>query len=553
MTSRCPSTAGRQLAEQDAADGVAGQQGRAAGRGPACRPRGAAPGLPGAGHDRRARQHRAAGGLPGRDRLVQQRRRGLAVAGRRRAGRGRRRPQPALAAAGAARRAGRHGPRERSTASSPTSPPPRRASTTPAPSPRCPTTRPRPGRGAASPAPRTCPTTSSRRPARACGCPARSTSRRRTSSGSSPTCPPPPRTARAGCSPTRRAGSSRSPPRDPRTVHLAERLAGDESLDLSLRRQLRDHGRRAAAPPRRPRGAGMTTDARARRPGPSVRTRVTEHLADGTRHHEDRLATEEPLEIRLAVAGPAGAARLGDHAHAGARLRAGGGLRGERVTVSSRVDPSGGLLHRRRPRSGAGVQRRDHHRGSRHRHRRGAPARGPQSPGRRPAGSAARTASPRCSTSCTAPRWTGEVPSPAVVRELPERLREGQRLFERTGGVHAAALASADGVLEVVREDVGRHNAVDKVIGARVLAGRATGAACLVVSGRAGFELVQKAVTGRHRQPGRRRRAHQPLGRPRPRGGAHALRLHVARAGACSTPDPGPGGVGSRPLSVVEI
>ena len=73
-------------------------------------------------------------------------------------------------------------------------------------------------------------------------------------------------------------------------------------------------------------------------------------------------------------------------------------------------------------------------------------------------------------------------------------MREQQAVFERTGGVHAAALADADGRLLVVREDVGRHNAVDKVIGARVLAGEPRSAACLVVSGRAGFELVQKAV-----------------------------------------------------------
>ena len=95
----------------------------------------------------------------------------------------------------------------------PRSPPPRRASTTPAPSPRSRTTRPRRGPGAASPARRTCPTTSSRPPARGCGCPARSTSRRRTSNASSPTCPRRRRTAPAGCSRTPPAGSSRSPPR----------------------------------------------------------------------------------------------------------------------------------------------------------------------------------------------------------------------------------------------------------------------------------------------------------------------------------------------------
>ena len=90
--------------------------------------------------------------------------------------------------------------------------------------------------------------------------------------------------------------------------------------------------------------------------------------------------------------------------------------------------------------------------------------------------------------------WSGERPGADVVRRLPEALRERQDLFARTGGVHAAGLASADGTLLVVREDVGRHNAVDKVVGARVLAGDPPAAACLVLSGRVGFELVQKAA-----------------------------------------------------------
>jgi FdhD protein len=90
--------------------------------------------------------------------------------------------------------------------------------------------------------------------------------------------------------------------------------------------------------------------------------------------------------------------------------------------------------------------------------------------------------------------WTGPLPSPDVVRRLPAALREGQAVFSRTGGVHAAGLSTADGELLVVREDVGRHNAVDKVTGARVMAGLPIAEACLVVSGRAGFELVQKAV-----------------------------------------------------------
>jgi FdhD protein len=71
----------------------------------------------------------------------------------------------------------------------------------------------------------------------------------------------------------------------------------------------------------------------------------------------------------------------------------------------------------------------------------------------------------------------------------------GPPVLSRTGGVHAAGLFDADGTLLTVREDVGRHNAVDKVTGARVLAGDSPAAACLVVSGRAGFELVQKATS----------------------------------------------------------
>jgi FdhD protein len=90
--------------------------------------------------------------------------------------------------------------------------------------------------------------------------------------------------------------------------------------------------------------------------------------------------------------------------------------------------------------------------------------------------------------------WPGPRPDPDVVRRLPEALRARQTLFDRTGGVHAAGLADADGTLLVVREDVGRHNAVDKVVGARVLAGEPPAAACLVLSGRVGFELVQKAA-----------------------------------------------------------
>ena len=235
-------------------------------------------------------------------------------------------------------------------------------------------------------------------------------------------------------------------------------------------------------------------NVRARRPGPTVRTRVEEHFADGTeRRHEDRLATEEPLEIRLAWPGaPArrvwltmrtpgndfelaagwlvheGITRPGDLA--GVAYCTDVDLAPEQefnvVTVTLAVPPAADPGHRHAA----------------------------QSAGSSACGVCGKDSIEAALTVGGTGRWDGALPAPDVVRRLPDVMRERQAVFARTGGVHAAGLFDADGSLLAVREDVGRHNAVDKVTGARVLAGDSPAAACLVVSGRAGFELVQKAA-----------------------------------------------------------
>jgi FdhD protein len=95
----------------------------------------------------------------------------------------------------------------------------------------------------------------------------------------------------------------------------------------------------------------------------------------------------------------------------------------------------------------------------------------------------------------SAPLKAGPVVSRAVVLALPDLLRAAQRAFDETGGLHAAGLFTPTGELIAIREDVGRHNALDKLVGSQVLAkAMPLGQRILMVSGRVSFEIIQKAA-----------------------------------------------------------
>ena len=230
--------------------------------------------------------------------------------------------------------------------------------------------------------------------------------------------------------------------------------------------------------------------SRGRRPGPTVRVRVHELGADGERRHEDRLATEEPLEIRLAWPG-APARRVWvtmrtpghDFELAAGWLVHEGLVTAPPHTIAYCTDAD--LTPEQEFNVVTVTLDRPPVRDPGHRH---------VGSGSSACGVCGKDTISEALAAPAAPRWAGPDPEPDVVRALPDRLRVAQRVFDTTGGVHAAALATVDGELLVVREDVGRHNAVDKVSGSRVLTGLSPGEAVLVVSGRAGFELVQKAV-----------------------------------------------------------
>jgi FdhD protein len=224
-----------------------------------------------------------------------------------------------------------------------------------------------------------------------------------------------------------------------------------------------------------------------RRAGATARDRVVEHRDGRWQHLEDRLAVEEPLEIRLA--GP--------------------GFPARRLGVTMRTPghdfelAAGWLVHEgvTRPEDIAAVRYCTDVDLTPEQEFNVVTVEVTAPPLRVPAARLVSSACGVCGSETIADVLAGRTGSSggdlrldvAVVEDLPERLAAGQPGFARTGGLHAAGLFGVDGTAVVVREDVGRHNAVDKVVGSRILGGAAV-PPVLVLSGRIGFELVQKAV-----------------------------------------------------------
>jgi FdhD protein len=234
----------------------------------------------------------------------------------------------------------------------------------------------------------------------------------------------------------------------------------------------------------------MAAVDRPARPGPSTPVRVMAVDAEGARRRQDRLAGEEPLEIRVSGPGqPAVQVAVtmrtpGNDFELAAGFLATEGLLGSREELDTirycadveRADQQFNVLtvELRRPFDASRLQRNFYATSS--------------------CGVCGKASIEQVAVQCPV------LPDgPAVTREvlfgLPDQLRERQRVFEATGGLHAAGLFSPAGGLLGLREDVGRHNAMDKLLGERFLDGAwPLSETIVLVSGRASFELVQKAA-----------------------------------------------------------
>jgi FdhD protein len=235
----------------------------------------------------------------------------------------------------------------------------------------------------------------------------------------------------------------------------------------------------------------MTAD----RPGPAVRRQVVEVVAGRARAKHDTLVTEEPLELRLQWPG-----------HQASRVSVTMRTPGNDFELAAGYMLAEGVLAiGEKPRSVAYCVDRTLSEEQRYNV---VTVDLEQAPRRHPSirTTTMTAACGVCGTESLDEVFTIESAAisvegsiaPAVVTTLPDRLREHQPLFAKTGSIHASGVFGFDGGLIVVREDIGRHNSVDKVVGARQLGSVDFGEdSALCVSGRIGFDIATKAVAAR--------------------------------------------------------
>jgi len=224
--------------------------------------------------------------------------------------------------------------------------------------------------------------------------------------------------------------------------------------------------------------------------GPSAQVPVITVDGEGVRRRRDRLATEEPLEIRASGPGQPAVQVAVTMRTPGHDFDLAAGFLVTEGLISSpdeierirycadieRAEQEYNVLtvELRRPFDAGGLQRNFFATSS--------------------CGVCGKASIDQLEVRC-APLADGPVATRETIRALPDALREGQRIFESTGGLHATGLFTDKGELLALREDVGRHNAMDKLVGERFLAGATPLAGHIaLVSGRTSFELVQKAA-----------------------------------------------------------
>jgi FdhD protein len=234
----------------------------------------------------------------------------------------------------------------------------------------------------------------------------------------------------------------------------------------------------------------MAEDAAApARPQSTTRVRVTAVDGDGVRRRADRLATEEPMEIRIQEPGADQRSVAVTMRTPGHDFELAAGFLFTEGLIAGRADV-------RRVRYCAVPREEQHYNVVTVDLTRALPGFQPQRAfyATSSCGVCGKASLEALDVQC-APVAPGPHIEPEILTALPEELRRVQRVFDRTGGLHAAGLFDASGALLELREDVGRHNAVDKLVGHALLSGELPlSERVLMVSGRLSFEIVQKAA-----------------------------------------------------------